>query len=112
VPIPAGAILMVMYGCANRDDAKYPDAARFDAERDNARTNLAFGQGPHFCPGAALARSEARIALETLFGRAHHWALDTTVEPPTQRDLSMTLRGLSALHLSFVALPPTTATVA
>ncbi len=105
VAIPAGSILMMMYGCANRDDAKYPDAAQFDTDRANARTNLAFGQGPHFCPGAALARSEARIALETLFGRADHWALDTSVELPTQRELSMTLRGLSALHLTFAAIP-------
>ena len=105
VAIAAGSILMVMYGCANRDDAKYPDAATFDHSRANARTNLAFGQGPHFCPGAALARSEGRIAFETLLGRATDWAIDTTVEHPTHRELSMTLRGLSGLHLTFVPTP-------
>jgi cytochrome P450 len=101
VAVPAGSILMMMYGCANRDDAKYPGAAAFDVTRDNARTHLAFGQGPHFCPGAALARSEARIAFESLFDRCADWALDTTVDAPTHRELSMTLRGLSALHLTF-----------
>jgi cytochrome P450 len=106
VAIPAGSILMMMYGCANRDDAKYPDAATFDHTRSNARTNLAFGQGPHFCPGAALARSEGRIAFETLLGRATDWALDATVAPPTQRELSMTLRGLSGLHLTFSPISP------
>jgi cytochrome P450 len=104
VAVPAGSILMMMYGCANRDDAKYPGAAAFDVTRDNARTHLAFGQGPHFCPGAALARSEARIAFELLFDRCADWALDTTVDAPTHRELSMTLRGLSALHLTFTAV--------
>jgi cytochrome P450 len=106
VAIPAGSILMMMYGCANRDEAKYPAADRFDAARANARTNLAFGQGPHFCPGAALARSEGRIAFETLLGRATDWSIDTTAEQPTHRELSMTLRGLSGLHLTFRELDP------
>ena len=106
VAVPAGSILMMMYGCANRDDAKYPGAAAFDVTRDNARTHLAFGQGPHFCPGAALARSEARIAFELLFHRCADWALDTSVDAPTHRELSMTLRGLSALHLRFTPVQP------
>ena len=104
VAVPAGSILMMMYGCANRDDARYPGAAAFDITRDNARTHLAFGQGPHFCPGAALARSEARIAFELLFDRCADWALDTSVDAPTHRELSMTLRGLSALHLTYTPI--------
>jgi len=106
VDIPAGSILMMMYGCANRDDAKYPAGAEFDVTRPNARTHLAFGQGPHFCPGAALARSEARIAFEALLGRCSDWAIDATVAEPTHRELSMTLRGLSALHLTFTRTDP------
>jgi len=101
VTIPAGSLLFVLYGCANRDEAKYPGAAAFDVRRPNARTNLAFGQGPHFCPGAALARSEARIAFELLLGRCADWAYDESMAEPTHRELSMTLRGLSALHLTF-----------
>ena len=100
VAIPKGSIVMAMYGCANRDEAKYPDADRFNVERDNARTQLAFGQGPHFCVGAALARSEARIAFELLLSRLNNIAL-APVEEPTHRELSMTLRGLSSLHLTF-----------
>ena len=102
--VPEGSILMMLYGCANRDDAKYPSADQFEVARANARTHLAFGQGPHFCPGAALARSEARIAFETLLGRCTDWAIDSSVEQPTHRELSMTLRGLSALHLTFTAI--------
>jgi cytochrome P450 len=101
VDIPAGSVLMVMYGCANRDEAKYPDGERFDVTRANARTSLSFGQGPHYCLGAPLARAEAKIAFELLLGRCTDWAYDTSVSEPTHRELSMTLRGLSALHLTF-----------
>ena len=106
VAIPAGSVLMMMYGCANRDTAKFPAAEAFDVTRPNARAHLAFGQGPHFCPGAALARSEGRIAFETLLTRCAEWALDTTIPSPTHRELSMTLRGLSELHLTFTRRNP------
>jgi len=100
VAIPKGSVVMAMYGCANRDGAKYPDPDMFDIERDNARTQLAFGQGPHFCVGAALARSEARIAFELLLSRLNNIEL-ASVNTPTHRELSMTLRGLTNLHLTF-----------
>ena len=100
VAIPKGSVVMAMYGCANRDGAKYPDPDMFNIERDNARTQLAFGQGPHFCVGAALARSEARIAFELLLSRLNNIAL-ASVDTPTHRELSMTLRGLTNLHLTF-----------
>ena len=100
VVIPKGSVVMAMYGCANRDGGKYPNPDMFDIERDNARTQLAFGQGPHFCVGAALARSEARIAFELLLSRLNNIAL-ANVDTATHRELSMTLRGLTNLHLTF-----------
>ena len=100
VAIPKCSVVMAMYGCANRDGAKYPNPDMFDIERDNARTQMAFGQGPHFCVGAALARSEARIAFELLLSRLNNIAL-ASVDTPTHRELSMTLRGLTNLHLTF-----------
>ena len=100
VAVPSGSMVMVMYGCANRDEAKFASADVFDVERANARAHLAFGQGAHFCVGAALARSEARIGFELLLSRLHNVAL-AVVDQPTERTLSMTLRGLSALHLTF-----------
>ena len=56
VKIPEGARLAVMYASGNRDEAEFPDPDRFDMRRANARTHLGFGQGEHFCIGAALAR--------------------------------------------------------
>jgi cytochrome P450 len=100
VDIPKGSLCMAMYGSANRDERKYPNPDAFDVERENARTHMAFGQGPHFCPGAALARSEARIAFELLLSRLDNIAFAPGVDP-IDRELSMTLRGLTALHLTF-----------
>jgi cytochrome P450 len=68
VPIPEGAGVMVALSSANRDEAKYPDPARFDIHR-GADDHVAFGFGRHFCVGVHLARFETRIALGALFDR-------------------------------------------
>ena len=69
VDIPAGSIVMAVIGAANRDPRVFEDPDRFDAKRANARRNIAFGHGEHFCPGASLARAEARISFERLLAR-------------------------------------------
>jgi cytochrome P450 len=68
VKIPAGAMVLPLLGSANRDDAQFPHADRFDVSR-NTQGHLAFGLGIHFCLGASLARLEARVALEELLPR-------------------------------------------
>jgi cytochrome P450 len=65
VAIPSGGLVAVMIGSANRDERRFPDADAFDVARD-PRGHLAFGFGEHFCLGSALARLEARVALEAL----------------------------------------------
>lgn len=54
---------------ANRDPARFVDPDRFDPARPNARSHVAFGGGPHVCPGAALARLEAQIAVNAFLDR-------------------------------------------
>ena len=49
---------------ANRDESHFEDADRFRVDRPDPRGHLAFGGGPHVCPGASLARLEARVAVE------------------------------------------------
>jgi cytochrome P450 len=49
---------------ANRDESHFEEASRFRVDRPDPRGHLAFGGGPHVCPGASLARLEARIAVE------------------------------------------------
>jgi cytochrome P450 len=63
--IPEGAVVAVLLGSANRDERRFEDPDRFDVSRQ-ARDHIAFGFGQHFCLGAALARLEARVALEAL----------------------------------------------
>jgi hypothetical protein len=54
---------------ANRDEDHYDDPHHFRLDRDEPRRHLAFGGGPHICPGASLARLEARVALEAFLDR-------------------------------------------
>jgi cytochrome P450 len=61
---------------ANRDEAVFDRPDEFDIDRANVRSHLAFGTGPHICPGAALARLEARIAIEVLLDRVDTIELD------------------------------------
>ncbi|MEY2926508.1 MAG: hypothetical protein RL367_985 [Pseudomonadota bacterium] len=63
--IPKGGRVMLLYGCANRDERHYADPDRFDITRD-ARDHLAWGTGPHMCAGMHLARIEMEVLLETL----------------------------------------------
>ncbi|HVR32494.1 MAG TPA: cytochrome P450 [Acidimicrobiia bacterium] len=69
VEIAAGDFVMVSVSAANRDPETYPDPDRFDVKRENARTHLAFAQGPHHCVGLHLARAETRAALAAAFTR-------------------------------------------
>lgn len=56
----------------NRDPHKFDEPARFDIDRKNGRTHVAFGRGLHACAGAPLARAEGRIALERMLARMKH----------------------------------------
>lgn len=72
VTIPAKAKVMLLYAAANRDPAVFDDPDDFRLDRDPEQTRraaLTFGFGHHYCPGAALARLEARIALRLLLER-------------------------------------------
>jgi cytochrome P450 len=64
--IRRGDFVSVSLAGAGRDPAFFPDPDRFDLHRANARQNLAFAHGPHFCLGAHLARVEATAALLAL----------------------------------------------
>ena len=106
VPIPAGATVMLLNGAANRDSRKFDDPATLDPQRPNARDHLAFGHGTHFCPGAPLARTEGRVALERILHRTRNLRIsDEKHGPEGGRKFryvpTYMLRGLVAVHLDF-----------
>jgi cytochrome P450 family 150 subfamily A5 len=104
--IPAGTTVMVLNGAANRDPRRFDDAGEFRVDRANARQHLAFGHGPHTCPGAPLARAEARISIERLLDRMTDIRISQTKHggPDARRYEyvpTYILRGLQKLYLEF-----------
>jgi cytochrome P450 len=93
--IRKGQLVACGLGSANRDPRQFPNADRFDVGRVENR-HLAFGFGIHFCVGAALARSEGQVALETLL--AHRGGVESDAPDLDWNDTIM-LRGLRSLPL-------------
>lgn len=105
-PIPAGATVMLLNGAANRDPRRFNRPEHFDPARANAREHLAFGHGTHFCPGAPLARTESRVAVQRLLELTSNIQISAEKHgPPDARRYryvpTYMLRGLQALHLQF-----------
>jgi cytochrome P450 len=106
VDIPAGTTVMVLNGAANRDPRRFDDPATFDPARANARHHLAFGRGIHTCPGAPLARAEARVAIERILDRTADIRISEHAHGPAgarrYRYLpTFILRGVTRLNLEF-----------
>ena len=100
IAIPKGSSIAVGYASANRDEAVFDDSETFDIERKKAGAHLAFGSGPHHCPGAALARQEMYSAFTIFLHRLDNIRTVDTNEPFKHVPSSF-LRGLSNLHLEF-----------
>jgi len=96
VTIPAGSIIHVRYGAANRDDEAFEKPDDFDVTRAHVTRHMSFGQGPHACVGAPLARQEMVTAFERLLARLDDIHLDTGRQPERNEGL---------LFYSFKTLP-------
>jgi cytochrome P450 len=97
VAIAAGEPVLMLYASANRDEAVFgPTADRFLIDR-TPNPHVAFGFGPHFCLGAALARLEGRALLDELLARF------TTIEPAGElvRTESSVIAGIRSTPLRF-----------
>ena len=64
-----GESVYIGLASANRDAAFWDDADAFRIDRANGSDHLAFGDGPHVCPGSFLVRLETRITFEALLDR-------------------------------------------
>lgn len=68
--------IVLLIGCANRDERVFNDPNRLELGR-SVNPHLAFGSGVHFCLGAAVARLEARHALMGVLRRAPEYQVTT-----------------------------------
>jgi cytochrome P450 len=93
--LPAGTLITIGIGAANRDPAQFPDAERFDVARKPNR-HVAFGHGDHVCVGMNVARMEGRIAFSRLLSRFKNIELDGAPE----RDRRVRFRGFRKLPVS------------
>jgi biflaviolin synthase len=82
--ISKGDQVIVLIGCADRDEEVFPDAHRLIVDRD-PNPHVAFSFGPHYCLGANLAKLETGIALTRLLEQAPGFRLANPDEPPTYR---------------------------
>ena len=93
--------------------AATPGASRspseFRVDRPNAKEHLAFGRGPHACPGGPLARAEAHVSIERLLARLGDIRISESAHGPAgdrryEYAPTYILRGLQRLHLEFTPI--------
>jgi cytochrome P450 len=97
--IPAHEPVLLLVGSAHRDERHYPSPNSFDLGRADKR-HLAFGHGIHHCLGAALARLESRILLESLLARYSRISLAVPRAEISYKP-SLVVRGPDKLPLRF-----------
>ena len=97
--IPAGSVVDVCMGSANRDPTKFADPDRFDIFRERSARQLAFAGGPHICIGQHLARVEMTRALEGVLDRLPNVRLDPDM--PAPHIVGHTLRSPDHIHVVF-----------
>jgi cytochrome P450 len=92
--VPAGAVMMMLIGAANRDERQFPpDGDVFDFNREQ-RAHLGFSVGAHYCLGSSLARLEGRVALEEVLKRFPEWDVDL---PNAVFSTTSTIRGWDSM---------------
>ena len=100
VTVPSGTDITVGIGSANRDESRFPDASRFDIDRQG-EPHIAFGFGKHYCAGSRFALLEATVAINALLDRLPDLQADPDVAP--SRIVGIAFRGPDHLQVQFAA---------
>jgi cytochrome P450 len=108
VHIPAGTVVMLCLGAANRDPRKFEDPHEFRLDRKNVREHIAFGRGIHTCAGAPLARVEGVITVNRMLDRMRDITISEAKhgraeERQYRYEPTFLLRGLTELHIEFAS---------
>lgn len=98
--IRAGDAVVIALNGANHDERTFTEAAQVDLARANARQHVAFGYGPHLCPGAPLARTELAVGLVQLFRRFPKLRLAVPAEELPFRENTL-IYGLNELPVTW-----------
>ena len=125
VTIPAGSLVNMVDFSANHDDRVFADPERFDLfrpdlytgkiirsgyDRDGRRSHMAFGVGPHLCPGAWISQQESvlgsKVLVRALVERGLGVTIDTGRMPIDIDGVSLAPIGLGAIRSLWLALAP------
>jgi linalool 8-monooxygenase len=98
VSINKGDKVVMWYASANRDEAMFPDAHRFDLGRGDVR-HVGFGTGQHVCVGSRLAELQLRVVFGLL---AERYAAFEVLKTP-RRFRSNFINGLKEVHVRLTA---------
>lgn len=99
VAIPAGSVVHIALGAANRDPARWPDRPEEWDHTRPPRASFAFGGGAHICLGMHVARAEMVTGINALLDRLPNLRLDPSAEPP--RFVGFYERGATAIPVIF-----------
>jgi cytochrome P450 len=109
VEVKAGTTITLLLGGCNRDSRHFENPHCLNVDRPNAREHITFGRGIGACPGAPLARVEARVTVDRVLDRMAHIRISEEHHgPPGDRrytyDPSYFIRRLSDLHIEFTPI--------
>jgi cytochrome P450 len=99
----AGEPVLAASGAAGRDQSVFDRPGELDITRQ-PNPHLAFGYGPHFCPGAQLARMELQVSLQTFLSRLPGLRI-AVPESDLSWQVGTVMRGLTAFPVSWDAGP-------
>jgi len=95
IPLPRGSRVVLLFGAANLDETRFPNPESYDLHRPNG-AHVGWGNGPHACAGANLAKLEMQALLREMVSRVRRIATSNPI-----RLRNNTLQGFSGLTARF-----------